>query len=60
MSVFCKTKQRKIAEVLLARTCLIGGDTFHNIHNYIDTDEMILRKGASYCCPCRRKGSDTD
>ena len=23
-----------------------GGEAFHTIHNYIDTDEMILRKGA--------------
>lgn len=23
-----------------------GGDSFHTIHNYIDTKEMILRKGA--------------
>ena len=25
---------------------MAGGETFHTIHNYIDTDEMILRKGA--------------
>ena len=25
---------------------LTGADAFHTIHNYIDTDEMILRKGA--------------
>ena len=23
-----------------------GGDSFHTVHNYIDTNEMILRKGA--------------
>jgi tRNA-splicing ligase RtcB len=23
-----------------------GGESFHTIHNYIDTEEMILRKGA--------------
>ena len=25
---------------------LTGGEAFHTIHNYIDTGEMILRKGA--------------
>lgn len=25
---------------------MAGGEAFHTIHNYIDTDEMILRKGA--------------
>ena len=25
---------------------MAGGESFHTIHNYIDTDEMILRKGA--------------
>ena len=24
----------------------MGGEAFHTIHNYIDTEEMILRKGA--------------
>jgi len=27
-------------------TGLAGTDVFHTIHNYIDTDEIILRKGA--------------
>ena len=35
-----------MAEILLSRTGMDGGDAFHTIHNYIDTDEMILRKGA--------------
>ncbi len=43
---FAKRNREKIAEVLLSGTGLIGGDAFHTIHNYIDTDEMILRKGA--------------
>ena len=43
---FAKLNREKIAEVLLIRTGIIGGDSFHTIHNYIDTDEMILRKGA--------------
>ena len=43
---FAKLNREKIAEVLLARTGITGGDSFHTTHNYIDTDEMILRKGA--------------
>lgn len=35
-----------MAEIILARTGMTGGEGFHTIHNYIDTDEMILRKGA--------------
>ena len=43
---FAKRNREKIAEILLERTGLVGTDGFHTIHNYIDTDEMILRKGA--------------
>ena len=43
---FAKRNREKMAEVLLERTGLIGTDAFHTIHNYIDTNEMILRKGA--------------
>ncbi len=43
---FARRNREKIAEVLLARTGMTGTDGFHTIHNYIDTDEMILRKGA--------------
>jgi RNA-splicing ligase RtcB len=35
-----------MAEIILERTGMTGTDAFHTIHNYIDTDEMILRKGA--------------
>jgi RNA-splicing ligase RtcB len=35
-----------MAEVILEHTGLEAMDSFHTIHNYIDTDEMILRKGA--------------
>ena len=35
-----------MAEIILERTGMTGKDGFHTIHNYIDTDEMILRKGA--------------
>lgn len=43
---FAKRNREKIAEVLLDRTGMNGGEAFHTIHNYIDTEEMILRKGA--------------
>ena len=43
---FARRNREKIAEVLLARTGMVGGETFHTIHNYIDTQERILRKGA--------------
>ena len=43
---FARRNREKIAEVLLKMTGLAGGEGFHTVHNYIDTDEMILRKGA--------------
>lgn len=43
---FARRNRELIAEILLARSGLTGGEAFHTIHNYIDTQEMILRKGA--------------
>lgn len=43
---FARRNRELIAEILLKRSGLIGRDSFHTVHNYIDTDEMILRKGA--------------
>ncbi len=43
---FAARNREKIAEILLERTGMTGGEAFHTIHNYIDTKEMILRKGA--------------
>lgn len=43
---FAKKNREKMAEVILDRTNMTGTEAFHTIHNYIDTDEMILRKGA--------------
>ena len=43
---FARRNREKMAEILLERTGLAGGEAFHTIHNYIDTGEMILRKGA--------------
>jgi RNA-splicing ligase RtcB len=43
---FARRNREKMAEIIFERTGLTGGEAFHTIHNYIDTDEMILRKGA--------------
>lgn len=43
---FARRNRERIAKVLLERTGVTGTDGFHTIHNYIDTKEMILRKGA--------------
>ena len=43
---FAKRNRELIAEVILDRCGLEPVDAFHTIHNYIDTEEMILRKGA--------------
>ncbi len=43
---FARRNREKIAEILLERTGMTGSGAFHTIHNYIDTEEMILRKGA--------------
>lgn len=43
---FAKRNREKIAKVLLERTGMGGSGGFHTVHNYIDTEEMILRKGA--------------
>ena len=43
---FAKRNREKMAEVLLERTGLVSLESFQTIHNYIDVDEMILRKGS--------------
>lgn len=43
---FAKRNREKMAEILLERTGLAALDSFQTIHNYIDVDEMILRKGS--------------
>lgn len=43
---FAKRNRELIAEIILDRCNLTATDAFHTIHNYIDTGEMILRKGA--------------
>ena len=41
----CRSREL-MAQILLQRSGLTAVDAFHTIHNYIDTKEMILRKGA--------------
>ena len=43
---FARCSRERMAKILLERAGLTGGEAFHTIHNYIDTKEMILRKGA--------------
>lgn len=43
---FARRNRELIAEALLSSTGLSGGEAFHTVHNYINTQEMILRKGA--------------
>ena len=43
---FARRNREMMAQVLTDRAGLEAGDAFHTIHNYIDTSEMILRKGA--------------
>lgn len=43
---FARRSRELMAEIILGRLSLTALDAFHTIHNYIDTEEMILRKGA--------------
>ena len=48
---FARLNRETIAEIILERVGLLKHtiyefEAFHTVHNYIDTDEMILRKGA--------------
>ncbi|MGN1139000.1 MAG: RtcB family protein [Ruminococcus sp.] len=43
---FAKRNREKMAEIILQRTGMTAISAFHTIHNYINTQEMILRKGA--------------
>ena len=43
---FARKSREKMAEIILQRTGMTAVEAFHTIHNYIDTNEMILRKGA--------------
>lgn len=43
---FARRNREKIAEIILERTDMKALSSFHTVHNYISTKEMILRKGA--------------
>ena len=43
---FARESRELMAKIILDRTGLTAEESFHTIHNYIDTNEMILRKGA--------------
>lgn len=43
---FAKRNREKMAEILLEKTELAGYESFQTVHNYIDVDKMILRKGS--------------
>lgn len=43
---FARRSRELMAEILIERAGLTAGESFHTIHNYIDTKEMILRKGS--------------
>ena len=43
---FAERNRTKMAEIILERLGRTAVETFQTIHNYIDVNEMILRKGA--------------
>lgn len=43
---FAKRNRELMAEIILQKSGLEATEAFHTIHNYIDVDEKILRKGA--------------
>ena len=43
---FARRNRELMAEILCEKAGLVMGEAFHTIHNYIDTEEMILRKGS--------------
>ena len=43
---FARRNREKMAEIIIGKLHCPCNESFHTIHNYIDTDEMILRKGA--------------
>ena len=43
---FARRSRERMAEIIIERTKMTQAEAFHTIHNYIDVDEMILRKGS--------------
>lgn len=46
VQAYARINRETIANIILDRLHLAPFDLFHTIHNYIDVDNMILRKGA--------------
>lgn len=44
--MYARINRETIAEIIFEKMGWSFGDTFHTVHNYIDTISMILRKGA--------------
>lgn len=43
---FARRSRERMAEIIIERTKMTRTEAFHTIHNYIDVNDMILRKGA--------------
>ena len=43
---FARRSRERMAQIIIERTKMTRAEEFHTVHNYIDVDEMILRKGA--------------
>ena len=43
---FARRSREKMAEIIIEKMGFVDNSHFHTIHNYIDTDERVLRKGA--------------
>ena len=43
---FARRNRELIAKILLGKAGITGGEAFHTVHNYIDVEELIIRKGA--------------
>lgn len=43
---FARRNRERMSEILLEKMELVALEAFHTVHNYVDLDGMILRKGA--------------
>ena len=43
---FARRNRELIAKILLGKAGITGGNAFHTTHNYIDVEDLIIRKGA--------------
>lgn len=43
---FARRSRERMAQIIIERTKMTRAEDFHTVYNYIDVDEMILRKGA--------------